>query len=56
MSVISKDNTVVVQKKFTELEICTTILALEYLIKVSEGDETIVKNCNKAITKLKSTL
>lgn len=56
MSVISKDNMVVVQKKFTELEICTAILALEYLIKASEGDETIVKNCNKVITKFKSTL
>lgn len=56
MSVISKDNMVVVQKKFTELEICTAILALERLMKASEGDETIVKNCNKAIKKLKSTL
>jgi hypothetical protein len=56
MPVISKDNMIVVQKKFTELEICTSILALENLIKVSEGDDAIINNCNKVIKKLKSTL
>jgi hypothetical protein len=56
MSTISKDNMVVVQKKFTELEICTTILALEHLIKSCKDDEVVIRNCDKMITKLKSTL
>ncbi len=56
MPTISKDNMVVVQKKFTELEICTTILALEHLIKSCKDDEVVIRNCDKMITKLKSTL
>ena len=56
MAVITKDNMIVVQKKFTELEICTTILALQDMIKKVDGNDMLVKSCNKVITKLKSSL
>ena len=68
MTIISKDNRIVVQEKFTETEICLTILALE---EFREGyrdyakddpdwypmqPEHVVKNCTKIIEKLKKTL
>ena len=68
MSVISKDNRIVVQEKFTEMEICLTILALEefknnYKKYASEKPEHypmesnhVIKNCKKVLEKLKNTL
>ncbi len=68
MSVISKDNRVVVQGRFTEMEICLTILALEefrenyenYAVDKPEyypmEPEHVIKNCTKVIEKLKNTL
>lgn len=68
MPVISKDNRVVVQEKFTETEICIAILALEsfreeFIDLALDNPECypmepehVVKNCTKIIEKLKNTL
>lgn len=68
MTSISKDNRVVVQGRFTEMEICLTILALEefknnYKKYASEKPEHypmesnhVIKNCTKVLEKLKNTL
>ena len=68
MTTISKDNRIVVQGKFTEMEICLTILALE---KFRENYETyaidypeyytmepqhVIKNCTKVLDKIKTVL
>jgi len=68
MTTISKDNRIVVQGKFTEMEICLTILALEafqenyetYAVDYPEyypmEPEHVIKNCTKVIDKLKTVL
>jgi len=68
MPVISKDNRIVVQGKFTEMEICLTILALEafrenyenYAVDYPEcypmEPQHVIKNCTKVIDKLKTVL
>ena len=68
MSVISKDNRIVVQEKFTETEICLTILALESFREefrdlAQDNPECypmepndVVKKTTKIIDKLKKTL
>jgi hypothetical protein len=52
MPVISKDNRVVVQEKFTELEISSTIKALEIYVKVYQPSEIVQGACQKVINKL----
>ena len=52
MPVISKDNRVVVQDKFTELEISSAIVALEFFVKDYNLSEATQKACKKVIDKL----
>jgi hypothetical protein len=52
MPVISKDNRIVVQEKFTELEISSTIKALEIYVKVYQPSEIVQGACQKVINKL----
>lgn len=68
MTTISKDNRIVVQGKFTEMEICLTILALEAFREEYESravdypeyypmePKHVIKNCTKVIDKLKTVL
>ena len=52
MTTISKDNRIVVQEKFTELEISTAILALQYFIKELNHNEKVEEAAQKVINKL----
>jgi len=52
MTILSKDNRVVVQDKFTELEISSAIVALEFFVKDYDLSEATQKACKKVIDKL----